>query len=199
MGAQHLNTDDMVDTAAILDGCGSLIRVSAPGNVVELAHFTVQEFLTTIKLRAGAEFQKYHVDEELPLLHMAMACLTLCCLDNFDTENVLSEEELNTESRKYPLRQYAVSSWFDHARPNLHDPRVMALARQPFQPPNLRTSCLGLCDLSPGVAHLSPNWKTTRFFASAIRQHCIGPASYSFLNYASGLLKKAKMPIDLAS
>jgi ankyrin repeat protein len=134
VGAQHLNTDDIVDEAAILDGCGSLIRVSAPGNVVELAHFTVQEFLTTIKLRGGAQFKKYHVDEELAHLHMATICLTHCCLDNFGTRNISSEEELDSESRQYPLRQYAVSSWFDHARRHLHDPQVMALARQLFQP-----------------------------------------------------------------
>lgn len=134
LGAKHLNLDDIDDEAAILDGCGSLVRVSMPEKVVELAHFTVQEFLTSIKARGGAQFLRYHVDEDLADLYMAKICLTHCCVDNFAGEGILSKEELAAESRKYPFRPYAVSFWFDHARRHLCNPEVMALAKQFFQP-----------------------------------------------------------------
>src|SRR2546421_700386 len=49
LGAKHLNLDNIDDEAAILEGCGSLVRVSTPEKVVELAHFTVQECLTSMK------------------------------------------------------------------------------------------------------------------------------------------------------
>ena len=62
-----------------------------------------------------------------------MICLTRC-LDNFSTGKILSEDELDAESQSYPFRPYAVSFWFDHARRYLHNPEVMALAKQLFRP-----------------------------------------------------------------
>jgi hypothetical protein len=134
LGSTHLNTDDIIDEAAILDGCGSLIRLSSPDNVVELAHFTVKEFLISIKSRGKVDLLLYDVEEQAAGLRMALVCLTHCSFDNFSHDHILDTVEQKAESQRHPFRSYAASCWYDHARQQLGNAEVMILAKNLLRP-----------------------------------------------------------------
>ncbi|KAH7383079.1 hypothetical protein BKA64DRAFT_176304 [Cadophora sp. MPI-SDFR-AT-0126] len=83
-GDEELDPDVITTENDILDLCSSLVRCN-PRGIIELAHATVKEFLTTIP--SESEYYFYHVDEASDMTALATTCLTYLCLDNFGEEN----------------------------------------------------------------------------------------------------------------
>ena len=122
------------DEADILKWCSSLVRKSADGTTIELAHFTVKEFLLQLKDEDTGEFAAYCVRLGHDEIELAKTCLTYLNFQEFDQENDLSYDIVDARWKEYPLRRYAVMNWFDHARHHLNDPELFTMVTHLFSP-----------------------------------------------------------------
>jgi len=151
-GDVHLDPEAIVDKAAILKWCSSLIRISSSSlyvyrhqedagsevalpqtprmkkahseddYVVEFAHFTVKEFLSSIDHEEASEYQAYGLRSKR-LIHkeLASTCLTYLCLDNFATPHPRDVAGCGDSKVHYPFRLYAIMRWHDHERRYVDD------------------------------------------------------------------------------
>jgi ankyrin repeat protein len=97
---------------AILSTCSTLLAiVNGQGSpVVQFSHFSVKEFLTSIRLAKATDivFRRYHVSMTPAHTLVAQACLgILLHLDKDVTRDSLED---------FPLAEYAAKHWADHAR-----------------------------------------------------------------------------------
>src|SRR5258708_4254245 len=96
---------------ALLSACSSLIAIVQAGNsrVVQFAHFSVKEFLTSSRLgTASGEVKAYHIDLEPAHAILGQACLGLLLQIQVDIEGHTPED--------HPLARYAAEHWTTHAR-----------------------------------------------------------------------------------
>ncbi|KAH9052612.1 ankyrin repeat-containing domain protein [Lactarius vividus] len=96
---------------AVLSACSSLITViNVNGSrIVQFAHFSVKEFLTSDRLATATEdLSRFHIIPHLAHATLAQACLGFLIQldDRIDKENI----------GKFPLADYAARHWFEHAR-----------------------------------------------------------------------------------
>jgi ankyrin repeat protein len=96
----------------VLSICSSLLSVAKPDGgspVVEFAHFSVKEYLTSMRLtKAKDTISRFHVSMTEAHTIVAQACLgVLLHLDENITEDSLEE---------FPLAEYAAEHWVGHAR-----------------------------------------------------------------------------------
>ncbi|KAF8256510.1 hypothetical protein EI94DRAFT_1766024 [Lactarius quietus] len=97
---------------AVLSTCSSLIAIVRNGGsrVVQFSHFSVKEYLTSLRLAQSPhrDISRFHIDLEPAHIIMAQACLaTLLQLDE-----VAGDSDANWS----PLTQYAAQHWVDHAQ-----------------------------------------------------------------------------------
>ncbi|TGO44010.1 hypothetical protein BCON_0659g00040 [Botryotinia convoluta] len=81
-----LSRDSMTSEKHILKWCSSLIRSTGSPDVtqIELAHFTVKEFLLLkAKPQANDIHDEYRISKELHYAHLAKLCLTYLLFDDF--------------------------------------------------------------------------------------------------------------------
>lgn len=129
VGVKHLDKESVYDEEAILSHCGSLLQV---GEGFELAHFTVKEFLTSIK--PESPFAQYSQNEQKVHPLLAKTCLTYIMLDPFQSDIIEDFDEWKLQQMEYPLRAHAVRYWFDYARLNWDDKEMVTLAQELFNP-----------------------------------------------------------------
>jgi hypothetical protein len=95
---------------AVLSTCSSLITIVHDGDsrVVQFSHFSVKEFLTSDRLAVAAEdISFYHIAPAPAHTILAQACLgVLLRLDDTTWETFV---------QRFPLAEYAVQHWVDHA------------------------------------------------------------------------------------
>jgi ankyrin repeat protein len=95
---------------AVLSMCSSLITIVHNGysRVVQFSHFSVKEFLTSDRLANTAkDISFYHIAPAPAHMIIAQACLgVVLCLD---------ESTWETFAQRFPLAEYAVQHWVDHA------------------------------------------------------------------------------------
>ncbi|PVH76976.1 hypothetical protein DL98DRAFT_496048, partial [Cadophora sp. DSE1049] len=152
-GDEELDPDVITTESDILDLCSSLVRCN-PSGIIELAHATVKEFLTTIPSKS--EYYFYHVDEASDMTALATTCLTYLCLDNFGEEkdwdsasiisgrtsisfktSVTSSEESGMPDRvlQYHFLDHAAENWDYYAGKVTENwPQVLALEKILFAP-----------------------------------------------------------------
>ena len=97
---------------AVLSTCSSLIPIVRSGGspVVQFSHFSVKEYLTSLRLARSphGEVSRFRIDLELAHTVMAQACLaTLLQLD---------ERAYESDAKLSPLVKYAAQHWVDHAQ-----------------------------------------------------------------------------------
>ena len=105
--------EDPVD--AVLSTCSSFLAIVdggyPSGNVVQFSHFSVKEFLTSIRLAEANDIilRRYHISMINAHTLAAQACLGI--LLHLDKDSVTGDslEEL-------PLTKYAAEHWADHTR-----------------------------------------------------------------------------------
>ena len=98
---------------AILSACSSLITIIyKEGNqVVQFSHFSIKEFLTSERLaRAEERLSYYHILPEPAHTVLALAALSILLEldDKMDTDTI--------DHYHFPLAQYAVQHWVNHAQ-----------------------------------------------------------------------------------
>ena len=96
----------------VLSICSSLLSVVKPDGgspVVQFAHFSVKEYLTSTRLtKAKDTISRFHVSMTVAHTIVAQACLgVLLHFDENTTEDSLEE---------FPLAEYAAEHWVGHAR-----------------------------------------------------------------------------------
>ena len=96
----------------VLSICSSLLAVVRQGGgspVVQFAHFSVKEYLTSTRLAEAKDtISHFHVSMTTAHTIVAQACLgVLLHLDKTVTRDSLED---------YPLAEYAAEHWVDHAR-----------------------------------------------------------------------------------
>ena len=104
----------------LLYWCSSLVRKNHASGLIELAHFTVEEFLIAIDPLGSPLLVQYRLSGDHSIL--AMACLGILRCETFDGKpfpHVLTMDDDIGESvgdfcEQYPLYQYAVTWWSYH-------------------------------------------------------------------------------------
>ena len=136
-GGQSLDREAIYDEDTILSHCSSLIRHNAEYNGLELAHFTVQEYLASIE--TDSPFAQYSHREAIAFPLLAKLCLTYITMSDFEDSVVEDYEEWREQQLQYPFRQHAVRYWVDYAEHNWEDGDVMTLSHDLFNPS--KTTC----------------------------------------------------------
>ena len=80
--AEVLDAEACPDVEDLLRCCGSIVRTDAHFETIELAHFTVQEFLEAID-PDDAELKDFRLSKA-DTLTLAMTCINYLCLPSFD-------------------------------------------------------------------------------------------------------------------
>ena len=133
-GDTTLDRSAVPDEEEILRRCSSLVRRSASGKSLELAHFTVKEFLTTGIDPLDKEYGLYYFCAETEDIEAAKVCLRYLNFEDFGSGNRDSMEFSYERWDKFAFRKYAVYYWADHARKHLTNAEVMPLTQQLLHP-----------------------------------------------------------------
>lgn len=108
LGSTRRNPEAISDDSAILRGCSSLVRRSQDGDKLELAHFTVKEFLQQIDPERDPSIAAYQYNPWDDQLKLAKVCLTYLMFDNFDQSGSFNPQTSKLRFQEYPFREYAV-------------------------------------------------------------------------------------------
>jgi ankyrin repeat protein len=93
----------------VLSACASLISIINQGGseIVQFAHFSVKEYLTSERLAAAEEHLSfYHILPEPAHTILAQSSLSVLLLDEIDRDTMAH----------FPLAPYAAQHWVDHAQ-----------------------------------------------------------------------------------
>lgn len=110
-GMTKLDPQAISDEHEILRWCSSLVRKSADGRNLELAHFTVTEFLEQIDPKRDLSIGAYRIDPVTDKIILAKLCLTYLNLEDFDRISPYSRQTVQGRFEKFPFREYAVHNW----------------------------------------------------------------------------------------
>lgn len=104
-----LHEGEVVDGQEILRWCGSLVRTSGDGKMIEFAHFTVQEYLQNDCLKHPT-LSKYGVSEAKACHLLGPLCLRFLLLQNHQRP-----PEVNNAEIRLVLRRRSEVSFYEHA------------------------------------------------------------------------------------
>ena len=137
------NSEAIPDEFEILRWCSSLVRRSAHDNVLELAHFTVKEFLTQINLIQDLSMAKFGINLDDDII-LEKVCLTYLNFQDFDQGGPFSQRVVKRRFQEYPLRRFAIT--FCSFR--LNSPEIFPLMQKLFSPQKPNTFISYMQDLS---------------------------------------------------
>ncbi|KAL9119191.1 MAG: hypothetical protein Q9187_004254, partial [Circinaria calcarea] len=156
---RELDEDSLIDENAIIRLCSSFIRRSADQDIIELAHFTVKEFLLAIS-EGDAEFSAYRFVPIQAHLELSETCLRYLCLNNFSNGHPETVEELSHLEEEHPFLNYASWFWFwdYHARPHLDKDPMRDLIHELFRPMKSYNFIVWALEISVRAAHRSEDF-----------------------------------------
>jgi ankyrin repeat protein len=116
----HFDSNSMTTEEDILHWCSSLVRRNTTSGILELAHFTVKEFLEAINPTQQPSFQQYCLCDDHTIL--AKACLNFILCQQFDGLSLPRNRtdfdqwvEVSSVFRSnYPFLNYACEYWSGH-------------------------------------------------------------------------------------
>ena len=107
-GSTKRDPEAIPDEFEILHWCSSLVRKSVHGEKLELAHFTVQEYLQQIDPRRDVSISAYRIHYETDKIALTEVCLTYLNFEDFE-QGVLPDLDLiKNRLREYPFREGAI-------------------------------------------------------------------------------------------
>ena len=112
-GDTKLNPEAVPDEFEVLRWCSSLLRKSEDGLSLELAHFTVLEFLRQIDPVRDISLGAYRIDTKSDDLILAKVCLTYLNFEDFDQCTPFNQHTLERRFLEYPFRRCAVKNCWD--------------------------------------------------------------------------------------
>lgn len=120
----------------ILLCCSSLVRKT--GDSLELAHFTVQEYLQTLNTD-HSYLRRFRLSLDAKF-YLGKTCLSYLCLPTFTRAPQPVLDNLNSFRTEYPFHLYASIAWVDYMENLWDDPDLRSLYRRLFdikKTPNL--------------------------------------------------------------
>ena len=133
-GDTRRDVDKISDEYEMLRWCSSLVRKGADDRSLELAHFTVEEYLLQLGNEESGEFASYRVGVEHIEGEVAKVCLTYLNFRDFDQADHIDNAVTRRRFEDYPFRRYAVYHWVSFARPRLANHELLSLARTLLNP-----------------------------------------------------------------
>lgn len=117
-----LDPRKLVDAEEILINCSSLIRLSANGDQMESAHFTVEEYLRAIDPIRKPHLAQFRLCDDLANNWKAATCLTALSFNNIMVDNVKDLSSLLRWLQEFPFYYHAAICWFSYvSRCQLND------------------------------------------------------------------------------
>lgn len=116
IGDQMLDREAVVDPEAILQWCGSLVRRVPGVDILELAHYSVKEFLQGIDAHVCSPYMEYRANVAQDGLELAKTCLTYLCFEDFDLDESQDSRKMMSFFKDYRFLRYCVQHWDNHAR-----------------------------------------------------------------------------------
>ena len=135
-GDMKLDVDSLPDEEEVLRWCSSFVRRDTTTMNIELAHFSVKEFLKAIDPDESPQYAAFRFSTPHDEPSMAVTCLTYLCFHDFDGGCVGSSSALTNRYTEHPFRKYAVEQWFLYARKFLDHGAVFAFVQRLFEPSN---------------------------------------------------------------
>lgn len=122
-GDNTFENENMTTLDELLKWCSSLIRKGSHSDGLELAHFTVKEYLLSLPENPNPELSQYGLTENHA--ELAKTCLNSMALSKFNGKSTPLTEydsynapDFNKAWRdfenEYPFMQYAISLWTKH-------------------------------------------------------------------------------------
>lgn len=133
-GNKRLDRSAIPEADEILRRCSSLVRKSVSGDWLELAHFTVKEFLTMDIDTWNPQYGLYHFDVESDDVALAETCLTYLSFEEFAVGEIICQDTLYQRWKAFAFREHAVKFWMNYARKHLTKPNILALTKQLLHP-----------------------------------------------------------------
>ncbi|KAH8748378.1 hypothetical protein BGZ57DRAFT_720244, partial [Hyaloscypha finlandica] len=136
-GDTELDSDAMPDEEGILKWCSSLVRKTPNGERLELAHFTVEEFLLEIDANElNNPYARYKITPEDQDLALAKLCMTYLLFDDFQDLNCTGIEALEDirNGVEHGFYRYCAVYWAGHALAYRHDEGLLDLVKVLFDP-----------------------------------------------------------------
>jgi len=96
----------------LLRYCGSFLRHNDTYGTIELAHYSVKEYL--LKLEGEPELMIFQINEEEDQTELGKDCLGYLLLKDYSFNSGASREEHAQLLRSRPFRGYAVTYWHHH-------------------------------------------------------------------------------------
>ena len=128
------NPEAISDDYEILRRCSSLVRRSEDGGKLELAHFTVKEFLQQIDPQRDLSIGKYRVNAGTDQLIMAKVCLTYLNFEDFNHGGLESPHTLRHHFPDCAFRCCAVNNLVDQIADNMYDTEYFSLVQKLLSP-----------------------------------------------------------------
>ncbi len=123
-----LNEYAIIDEEDIFRYCSSLVRKAANKDCVELAHFTVEEFLKAIDPRKTPRLTRFAHLKETSDAVLGQTCLTYLTYDDFAKTKI---QEMFWIS-KHPFWTYAATQWHEHIAKERDNKIIQDLMRRFF-------------------------------------------------------------------
>jgi hypothetical protein len=136
-GDTELDSDAMPDEEGILKWCSSLVRKTPNGERLELAHFTVEEFLLEIDANElNNPYARYKITPEDQDLALAKLCMTYLLFNDFQDLDCTGTEALEDirNGVEHGFYRYCAVSWAGHALAYRHDEGLLDLVKVLFDP-----------------------------------------------------------------
>lgn len=102
----QVDAENLVRQQLLIDVCAGLITIEPESKVVQLIHFTTQEYFNK---NGGLHFP------DVPS-KMAGTCLTYLLVDEFDAGPCLKSDLLQRRLDQHPFYEYAACNWGNHVR-----------------------------------------------------------------------------------
>ena len=104
-GDTTLDEDNIPDEVLIMSVCNGLVTYEKEGGFLALVHYTFQQYLEQKAERLFPEAQA----------ELVQTCLTYLSFDEFGRGPCQSEYDFEARLKRWPLLEYAVSKWGQHA------------------------------------------------------------------------------------
>ena len=141
------------DQFEILHWCSSLVRQSEDLKKLELAHFTVKEFLQQIDPLESPSIGPYRNEPKNDNIILAKLCLTYLNFENFNTHESFHWKRSEGRFKVHPFRRYAVYRSKLDARDTFDDPEILSLTQKLWSPSRRKNLVLYMYDfLTPWIS-----------------------------------------------
>lgn len=134
---KRLDREAVPEEEDILRHCSSLARRSAYGQSLELAHFTVREFLTSVKTQSNTNYCAYSVvpDEDgLGVAGVAKTYVRYLLFEDFSNFDKPNSRGRGPNDNEYALWSDSADRWPEHARSHMDDSELFDLVQRLFHP-----------------------------------------------------------------